>query len=85
MRIQNWDRWLEESKITAETLRRFSGVVEKNRGYAYEAGWLSSAYHRVLMSLPRAVREQELKLIEADIKRLEAEQIVSALTNRETA
>jgi hypothetical protein len=85
MRIQNWDRWLEESRTTGETLRRFSGVVEKTRGYAYEAGWLSSAYHRVLMSLPRAVREQELKLIEADIKRLEAEQIVSALTNRETA
>ncbi len=85
MRIQNWHRWLEESRTTGETLRRFSGVVEKNRGYAYEAGWLSSAYHRVLMSLPRAVREQELKLIEAEIKRLEAEQIVANLKQGETA
>jgi hypothetical protein len=84
MRIQNWHRWLEESRTTGETLRRFSGVVEKNRGYAYEAGWLSSAYHRVLMSLPRAQREQELGLIEAEIKRLEAEQIMSALTKKET-
>ena len=85
MRIQNWHRWIEESRTTGETLRRFSKVVEQTRGYAYEAGWLSSSYVRVLMSLTRAQREQELALIESEIKRLEAEQIVSALTNRETA
>ena len=84
MRIQNWDRWHQESQATQETLRRFSKVVEQTRGYAYEAGWLSSAYLRVVMSLPRAQREQELALIEDEIKRLEAEQIIAKLTNKET-
>ncbi len=84
MRIQNWDRWHAESQSTQETLRRFSKVVEQTRGYAYEAGWLSSAYLRVVMSLPRAQREQELALIESEIKRLEAEQIISRLMNKET-
>lgn len=85
MRIQNWDRWHQESQATQKTLRRFSGVVEKTRGYAYEAGWLSSALVRTIMSLPRAQREQELALIEDEIKRLEAEQIVSKLMNKETS
>ena len=84
MRIQNWDRWHQESRTTGETLRRFSKVVEQTRGYAYEAGWLSSAYLRVVMSLPRSQREQELKLIEDEIQRLEAEQIISRLMNKET-
>lgn len=84
MKIQNWDRWHQESQTTQSTLRRFSQVTEKTRGYAYEAGWLSSALIRVIMSLPRAQREQELKLIEDEIRRLEAEQIVSTLMNRGT-
>lgn len=85
MRIQNWHRWHQESQATQATLQRFSKVVEQTRSYAYEAGWLSSALIRVIMSLPRAQREQELALIESEIKRLEAEQIVSTLINRETA
>lgn len=84
MKIQNWDRWHQESQATQATLRRFSRIVEQARGYAYEAGWLSSAYLRVVMSLPRSQREQELKLIEDEIRRLEAEQIISRLMNKET-
>lgn len=80
MRIQNWTRWHQESDQAHDTIRAFSRVCEKTRGYAYEAGWLSSSYLRVVMSLPRAQREQELALIESEIKRLEAEQIMSALT-----
>lgn len=85
MRIQNWDRWHRESQQAQETLRRFSRVSEKIRGYAYEAGWLSSAYLRVIMSLPRAQREEELRLLEQQTRDLEAEMIVSALMNKETA
>lgn len=82
MRIQNWTRWHQESDQAQETLRRFSRASEKTRGYAYEAGWLSSAYLRMIMSLPRGRREQELRLLEQQTRDLEAEQVVAALTNK---
>ena len=84
MRIQNWDRWHQESQRAQDTIRKFSLVCEQTRGWAYEAGWLSSAYLRVIMSLPRAQREEELRMLEDQTKTLEAEMIMSQLMNRES-
>ena len=85
MRIQNWDRWRQESDQAQDAIRKFSHVCEHARGWAYEAGWLSSAYLRVIMSLPRAQREEELRMLEDQTKTLEAEMIMSSLMNKETA
>ena len=82
MRIQNWDRWHQESDQAQESMRQFTRTCEATNGYAWAAGWLSSAYLRMVMSLPRAQRERELMMLEDETKRLEAQQIVSALTNR---
>ena len=84
MRIQNWDRWRRESDHAQDTIRKFSHVCEQARGWAYEAGWLSSAYLRVIMCLPRAQREEELRMLADQTKALEAEMIMSQLMNRES-
>ena len=85
MRIQDWDRWHRESDQAQDAIRKFSRVCEQTRGWAYEAGWLSSAYLRVIMSLPRAQREEELRMLADQTKALEAEMIMSSLMNKETA
>jgi len=82
MRVKNWDRWHQEKDQAHDILRRFTRTCEATHGYAWAAGWLTSAYLRVVMSLPRAQRERELKMLEDEVKRLEAQQIVSTLTNR---
>ena len=84
MRIQNWDRWHQESRQAQDAIRDFSRVCEQARGWAYEAGWLSSAYLRVIMCLPRAQREEELGMLADQTKALEAEMIMSQLMNRES-
>jgi hypothetical protein len=82
MKISRWDRWHQENDRAQESLRQFTRGCEAVHGYAWSTGWLSSAYLRMVMSLPRAQREQELKMLEDETRRLEAVQIVSALTNR---
>ena len=82
MKISRWDRWHQESDRAQDSVRKFTRGCEATHGYAWAAGWLSSAYLRMVMSLPRAQRERELEMLEAETKRLEAVQIVSALTNR---
>jgi hypothetical protein len=82
MKISRWDRWHQESDQAQESMRQFTRTCEATHGYAWAAGWLSSAYLRMVMSLPRAQRERELKMLEAETKRLEAQQIVAALVNR---
>ena len=84
MRIQNWTRWHQESEQAHNTIREFSRITEQTRGYSYEAGWLSSAYLRVIMCLPRAQREEELRMLADQTKSLEAEMIMSQLMNRES-
>ena len=79
MRIQNWDRWHQESRQAQDTIREFSRVAEKTHGYAYEAGWISSAYLRVIMCLPRAQREEELRILRDETQRLEQQQIIQTL------
>ena len=82
MRIQDWDRWRRESDQAQDAIRKFSHVCEQARGWAYEAGWLSSAYLRVIMSLPRAQREEELRMLADQTKILEAEQIIAELSKK---
>ena len=82
MKISRWDRWHQESDQAQESMRQFTRTCEATNGYAWAAGWLSSAYLRMVMSLPRAQRERELKMLAAETQRLEAQQIVAALTNR---
>jgi hypothetical protein len=82
MKISRWDRWHQESDQAQESMRRFTRTCEATNGYAWAAGWLSSAYLRMVMSLPRAQREQELKMLEAETRRLEATQIVGALIQK---
>jgi hypothetical protein len=82
MKISRWDRWHQESDQAQESMRQFTRTCEATNGYAWAAGWLSTAYLRMVMSLPRAQRERELAMLEVETKRLEAQQIVSALTNR---
>ena len=82
MKISRWDRWHQESDQAQESMRQFTRTCEATKGYAWAAGWLSSAYLRMVMSLPRAQRERELKMLAAETQRLEAQQIVAALTNR---
>ena len=82
MKISRWDRWHQESDRAQDSVRQFTRGCEATNGYAWASGWLSSAYLRMVMSLPRAQRELELEMLEAETKRLEAVQIVSALTNR---
>ena len=79
MKISRWDRWHQESDQAQESMRQFTRTCEATNGYAWAAGWLSSAYLRMVMSLPRAQREEELKMLESETQRLEAQQIVTAL------
>jgi rhamnogalacturonyl hydrolase YesR len=48
-------------------------------GWAYEAGWLQSALARVIMTLPRAQREDELALLRRQAREIEAVHVVSNL------
>ena len=79
MRIQNWDRWHQESQQAQAIINKFSRVAEKTHGYAYEAGWLSSAYLRVIMCLPRAQREEELGMMRQETQRLEQQHLIQTL------
>jgi hypothetical protein len=79
MKISRWDRWHQESDQAQESMRQFTRVCEATNGYAWAAGWLSTAYLRMVMSLPRAQRERELEMLETEARRLEAQQIVTAL------
>lgn len=79
MRIQNWTRWHQESDQAQATIRKFSEVSVKSFSYAYTSGWLSSAYLRVIMSLPRAQREEELRMMREETQRLEQQQIIQTL------
>lgn len=83
MKIQDWDRWHRDRQATQDTIQRFSRACEASRGYAYEAGWLTSTLNRVLMDLPRARREEEIRMLADQTKMLEAEQIMSTLMNKE--
>ena len=79
MRIQNWDRWHRESDQAQATIRAFSEISEKSFSYAYTAGWLSSAYLRVIMCLPRAQREEELGMLRQETQRLEQQHLIQTL------
>ena len=81
MKVQNWDRWHREKDIVADTVDRFSRAcqVNGNTNYAYEAGWWSSMTKRLLMEVPRAHREREIRYLEDQIKKMEAQQIVTTL------
>jgi hypothetical protein len=80
MKISRWDRWHQESDQAQESMRQFTRTCDATNGYAWAAGWLSSAYLRMVMSLPRAQRERELEMLKTETRRLEAQQIVTALT-----
>ena len=81
MKVQNWDRWHQEKDTVSDTVDRFNRAcqVHGNTNYAYEAGWWSSMTTRLLMEIPRAQRERELRSLEDQIKKMEAQQIVRAL------
>lgn len=79
--------YTQEYQNTQDVINRFSQACNLGRdhgyGWAYEAGWLQSAYARVLMSLPRNVRDQELKVLHNKANQIEAEQVVRQLISRE--
>jgi len=84
MKVQNWDRWHKEKDAVSDVMDRFSQMcqVDGKTNYAYEAGWWSSMTRRLLMEIPRTQRERELRSLEDQIKKMEAQQIVSALINK---
>ena len=81
MKVQNWDRWHKEKDAVSDVMDRFSQVcqVNGNTNYAYEAGWWSSMTRRLLMEIPRAQRERELRSLEDQIRQMEARRIVQTL------
>jgi hypothetical protein len=85
MKVQNWDRWHQEKDTVGDVVDRFSRTCSGSNApnYAYEAGWWSSMVKRLLMEVPRAQREREIRYLEDQIRKMEAQQIVSALTKRQ--
>ena len=81
MKVQNWDRWHREKDTVSDTVDRFSRAcqTEGKTNYAYEAGWWSSMTKRLLMEVPRAQRDRELRSLEDQIKKMEAQQIMNVL------
>ena len=81
MKIHNWDRWHQEKDAVSDAVDRFSRAcqTEGKTNYAYEAGWWSSMTKRLLMEVPRAQRDRELRSLEDQIKRMEAQQIMNTL------
>ena len=81
MKVQNWDRWHREKDTVSDTVYRFNRAcqVHGNTNYAYESGWWSSMTTRLLMEIPRAQRERELRSLEDQIKNMEAQQIMNTL------
>ena len=53
--------------------------IDGKTNYAYEAGWWSSMTKRLLMEVPRAQRERELRSLEDQIRQMEAQRIMSTL------
>ena len=84
MKVHDWDRWHREKDAVSDAVDAFSRAcqVNGNTNYAYEAGWWSSMTKRLLMEVPRAHREREIRSLEEQIKKMEAQQIVSALISR---
>jgi hypothetical protein len=84
MRVQNWDRWHQEKDTVSDTVDRFSRTCSAGNApnYAYEAGWWSSMVKRLLMEVPRAQRESEIRYLEDQIRKMEAQQIVAALIQK---
>lgn len=81
MKVQNWDRWHQEKDAVSDVMDRFSQVCQVNgkTNYAYEAGWWSSMTRRLLMEIPRAQREREIRSLEDQIRQMEARRIVQTL------
>ena len=81
MKVHDWDRWHRENDAVSDTVDAFSRAcqVNGNTNYAYEAGWWSSMTKRLLMEVPRAHRESEIRYLEDQIRKMEAQQIMNAL------
>ena len=81
MKVHDWDRWHREKDTVSDTVDRFSRACQTDgkTNYAYEAGWWSSMIKRLLMEVPRAHREREIRYLEDQIKKMEAQQIVTTL------
>ena len=81
MKVQNWDRWHREKDAVSDTVDAFSRAcqVDGKTNYAYEAGWWSSMTKRLLMEVPRAQRDRELRSLEDQIRKMEAQQIMNTL------
>ena len=81
MKVHDWDRWHQEKDTVSDTVDAFSRAcqVNGNTNYAYEAGWWSSMTKRLLMEVPRAHREREIRYLEDQIRKMEAQQIVTTL------
>ena len=82
MKVQNWNRWHQEKDAVSDTVDRFSRECSgHNAGnYAYEAGWWSSMVKRLLMEVPRGQREREIRYLEDQMRKMEAQRIMKELT-----
>ena len=82
MKVQNWDRWHQEKDAVSDTVDRFSRAcqINGNTNYAYEAGWWSSMTKRLLMEVPRGQREREIRYLEDQTRKMEAQRIMKELS-----
>ena len=73
--------YTEEYAATQAAINQFHDACQLGHphGWAYEAGWLQSAFARVLMALPRAEREAELASLRQQTHDIEAVHVVGAL------
>ena len=73
--------YTEEYEATQAAINQFHEACQLGHphGWAYEAGWLQSAFARVLMALPRAQREAELASLRQQAHAIEAVHVVGAL------
>lgn len=77
--MKNWDRWRRDCEASNAAVDQFSQACQLQYGHSYEAGWWSSTVKRLLMEIPRARRETEIRQILDQAKKMEAEHIVGRL------
>ena len=84
MKVQNWDRWHKEKDAVSDAVDEFSRTCSGHTAgnYAYEAGWWSSMVKRLLMEVPRAQRESELRYLRDQSRQMEAQRIMRTLMQK---
>lgn len=84
MKVQNCNRWHQEQDLVSDAVDRFGRACSDGlaTNYAYEAGWWSSMVKRLLMEVPRAQRERELRGLRDQVRQKQAQRIMQTLTQK---